>query len=177
MSELRQRLLGAGPQLTGRHAFAELSGELIASAAGLGVEQFAESFPSVVAYVDALQEQFLDEVRNRVIKVTTETVPGLLRMKLATESYLATCIEYRGLRGWFIEARLRPELSDSLRRRNQIYGVVIGSEFSHLGWPAPQAAARLYLAMINEAATLEQRAGQARTDVREVLWDFLDGGP
>ncbi len=178
MSDATAQLLAASQTLAERYTLAELSPARISAAAAVDVAHFDAAFDGVLAYVEALQQQFMTGLRDRIVKVTAGTDPGLLRVKLASEAYLAGCLEQRRLRGWLIEARTQPLLANGLRRQNQVYWMLVGSELSALGWRHPQAAARLFLAMINEASVVEHRAGQAVDSVREALWDFLDhGGP
>ncbi|HEY0973413.1 MAG TPA: hypothetical protein VGE57_02850 [Solimonas sp.] len=178
MSSIRDTLLAAGPQLTTRYTLAELSPARIGEGAGLDERAFTETFDSVLDYINGLQQRFMDGLRDRIFKLTLDAPPGLLRVKLASEAYLSGCLEQRALRSWLIEARAQPLVAAGLRKQNQVYWLIVGSELATKGWPHPQAAGRLYLAMINEASVVEHRAGQVVTSVREALWDFLErGGP
>lgn len=173
MTAPRERLLAAAPSLWSQFSFQELTEARIVSAAGVGTDEFQAAFGSIFGYVNVLQQQFMDELRNRILKVTTGTGSGMTRIQLACETYLSGCLDHRALRAWLIEARTLPEVAAGLRKQNQVYWVVLGSELKTLGWPQPQAAARLFLAMINEAATIEHRAGGPVPAARESLWDFL----
>jgi len=176
MSEAAHKLLAAGPKLAERYTLAELNITRICNAADVTSAQFKSAFGGVLAYVDALQVRFMNELRDRIVKVTAGSMPGLLRVKLASEAYLSGCLEQRVLRSWLIEARAQPLISTGLRKQNQIYSVLVSAELGACGWAHPQAAARLFLAMINEASVVEHRAGQPVASVRETLWDFLDTG-
>ncbi len=177
MNPERDRLLAAGPSLCEQYSFQELSEARICAAANVSAAAFQAAFGgSILTYVNALQQQFMDGLRDRILKVTTGTSTGMTRLQLACEAYLAGCLEARPLRAWLIEARALPEVAAGLRRQNQVYWAVMGLELKSLGWPHPEAAARLFLAMINEASVVEHRAGQPVAAVRDALWDFLQRG-
>ncbi|HUP91281.1 MAG TPA: hypothetical protein VM074_03465 [Solimonas sp.] len=174
----RDALIAAGHKLARRLPLAEADADLVCEKARLPRAAFDELFPDFTAFLVALQQQFMDGLRDRIVGVTNGVAPGLMRVKLATEVYLEACIAHLPLRGWLLEARRKHELSDSLQRQNQVYGLLISSDLQAAGWPDPQAAARIYVAMANEAALMEHRAGHAVAVVREALSHFLDhAGP
>lgn len=178
MSDAHTRLLAVGPRLAQRYTLAELSAARISAMAEVTESDFEAAFGGILPYVSALQQHFMDGLRDRIFRLTLDAPAGLTRVKLASEAYLSGCLEHRALRGWLIEARAQPLIAAGLRKQNQVYWMIVASELKPLGWRHPQAAGRLYLAMINEAAVVEHRAGQAVASVREALWDFLDrGGP
>lgn len=178
MNDPRQLLFDAGVRLARTIGLEELDIERLCAEAGVGREAFDAAFGDLTRYVTALQQSFMDRLRNRIVAVTSGVPAGLLRIQLATETYLSNCLAERSLRGWLIEARTRPDVLAGLRRQNQAYWIVIGTELQALGWPQPHAAGRMLLAMINEASIVEHRLGQPSEDVREVIWDFLQrGGP
>lgn len=171
-------LLAAGPHLAQHYTLGELTEARICADAAIEPEDFRAAFGTVLGYVAALQQQFMDGLRDRIVRISDGTPPGLLRIKLATETYLGACLEQQPLRGWLIEARAQPLVADGLRRQNQVYWLIMGTELGAQGWPHPQGAARLFLAMINEASVAEHRAGEPLLEIRTALWDYLDyGGP
>lgn len=176
MSSAAERLRSAGLRLCRHCRFQEIDEARLCAEAQASPSEFKAAFGDMLGYINALQQDFMDELRDRILKVTTGTASGIPRLQLASESYLAGCLQHRPLRAWLIEARNLPEVAANLRRQNQIYWIVMGAELKTLGWADPQAAARLFLAMLNEASVLEHRAGQALPAVREALWDFLRRG-
>ncbi len=173
-----ETLLAAGAHLAQHYTLAELTEARICADAAIAPEDFRAAFGSVLGYVAALQQQFMDGLRDRIVRISDGTPPGVMRIKLAAETYLSACLEQQPLRGWLIEARAHPQVAEGLRKQNQVYWMIMGTELGVRGWPHPQSAARLFLAMINEAAVAEHRAGEPLLEIRSALWDYLDhGGP
>src|SRR3546814_2957468 len=73
-----------------------------------------------------------------------------------------------------VAAREQPRVRRGLQQQNHSFTLVLGAELKGLGRHFPDAAARLYIAMLNEVANSEQRAQQRLPELREALWHFLD---
>jgi hypothetical protein len=172
----RTALLEAGRRLAMRHTLAELDPLLLCSEAKVGLDAFEREFASLGEFVAALQQDFMERLREKILAVTSGSAAGLMRLKLATESYLQGCLAERPLRAWLLDARLQADVLEGLRRQNQVYWMILGSEFKSLRWPHPRAAGRIYLAMANEAAQAEHRVGHPLASVRDTLWEFLERG-
>lgn len=176
MNPQRRALIDAGSQLAAELPLEALSVQRLCSQAGAEESDFEVHFSSLTGYLVALQQDFMDRLRAKIVGVTTGVPAGIRRTELAAETYLSACLAERALRAWLIEARARPDVLAGLRRQNHIYWVLIGIEFEALGWPYPRAAARLYLTMLNEASVLENRAGQASPPLRLTIRNFLRYG-
>ena len=145
----------------------------VAKAANTTVGALQAQFIDFAHLLTTVQQHFLDELRDEVIAVTVGVNPGLERVRLATRAYLDHCLRHRGLRNWFLQARREhPLLAEGLRRQNHSFALVISTEFHALGWPHPLAAARLYLAAIQEAARAEHAQGKPIPYIREAIWDI-----
>ena len=145
----------------------------IGKAARVPVERLRKEFIDLTHLLIAAQQYLLDDLRDRVIDDTSHLSPGLERVRSATRVYLDHSLEHRGLRGWLLQARReKQQLAEGLRRQNHSFALVISTEFHALGWPHPLAAARLYLAAIQEAARLEQAKGEPLPYIREAIWDI-----
>ncbi|TJY58810.1 hypothetical protein E4T66_14505 [Sinimarinibacterium sp. CAU 1509] len=153
----------------------QLTVDRLCAAANCRDSEFNREFGSLDAYLVELQRRFDRQIVDHVVAVTSGTRPGLMRIQLATETFLSACLEHRDLHGWLVQARHRPALQDRLRSRNRGYALIFGAEMSALGWPDPAAAARLYMSMVNEAAVVEHRAGRMQPALREALWRLLRG--
>lgn len=174
----REALIAAGYRLARRIPLDDADADLVCERARLTRATFDEHFADFDTYLVALQQSFMDGLRDRIVAVTHGVAPGLMRVKLATEVYLEGCLAQLPLRTWLVDARRRKAIAEALGRQNQVYWMLIGSDLGAAGWPGAAAAGRLYVAMANEAALLEQRAGAAVPAVRETLWHFLDhAGP
>ncbi|HEY1077480.1 MAG TPA: hypothetical protein VGE51_12380 [Fontimonas sp.] len=176
MTAQRQALIDAGSRLAAQMPLAALEIDRLCAQAAVEGAVFAAHFAGLTDYLVALQQDFMDRLRGKIVAVTTGVPAGIRRTELAAETYLSACLDERALRGWLIEARARPDVLAGLRRQNHIYWILIGIEFEALGWPYPRAAARLYLTMLNEASVIEHRAGQASAPVRLTIRNFLRHG-
>jgi AcrR family transcriptional regulator len=171
----RASLIAAAPALAAECRLVELTADAVCRKSGVDAEVFAASFGDVTGYLIAVQQGFMDRLRDRIVAVTAGVPPGLRRIQLATESYLSGCLKERTLRTWLLEARMRPTVLASLRRQNQTYTVILGAELDGLGWPDGVAAARLIMAMISAASIVEHRTG-VQPELRAALWHFLEHG-
>lgn len=170
----RDALLKAGLKLAEHVDYGEASAEGVAEAAGLPVAVLHTHFVDFSYYLIALQQQFLDELRDNIIKATSGQPPGYQRLQTATLTYLDGCLRHHGLRSWLMEARRElAGVADGLRRQNQSYALIISTEFRAQGWPHPLAGARLFLSVIQEASRAEHWAGRPLREMRNAIWDFL----
>jgi TetR/AcrR family transcriptional repressor of nem operon len=167
------RLFEVSMELADKIDYADASLERVARAAKIPVARLRAQYVDFTHYVIALQQQFLDQLRDEVIVATAQHPPGLERVRAATLVYLDHCLKHHGLRAWLVHARReQPLLAEGMRRQNHSFALVISTEFHVLKWPHPLAAARLYLAAIQEAARLEQNKGEPLPYVREAIWDI-----
>lgn len=142
----------------------------VARAARVPVAQLRQQFGDFGRLLVALQQRFLDELRDAVIAQTSVRPSGFERLHQAALIYLRHCLRYRGLRGWMLQARLAdPAMAEGLRRQNQAFTLVISTELSALGQPHPLPAARLFLAAVQEAGRLEHHHGAPLPHIREAL--------
>ncbi len=173
----RAAMVAAAPALAKVLTLDALRPADVCRQAGCDEAAFAQAFGDITGYMVAVQQGFMDRLRDRIVAVTAGAPRGLHRIELGTESYLSGCLAERDLREWLLAARMLPPVLSGLRRQNQTYYVIIGTELEGLGWPDGAAAARLYLAMISAASVVEHRLG-AQPALREALWHFLShGGP
>lgn len=160
-------------QAASKLSYREVTLSHIAKAAKVPAERLESEFIDLTHLLIALQQHILDELRDHVIEATSHLSPGLDRVRTATKVYLDHSLENRGVRIWLLQARREKQaLAEGLRRQNQSFALVISTEFHALGWPHPLAAARLYLAAIQEAARLEQIKGEPLDYIREAIWDI-----
>ena len=167
------KLFAGAMKMADEVTFADLTLERIARNAKVPVSRLRTQFVDLTHFLIALQQSFLDAMRDDVISMTANHPPGLERVRSATIVYLDCCLRVRGLRGWLLEARRdEPLIAEGLRRQNHSFALIISTEFHALGWPHPLAAARLFLAAIQEAARLEQIKGEPLPFIREAIWDI-----
>lgn len=168
-----QQLLRVGMDLADQVEYNKMSLALVAKTAKVPLARLKARFVDLTHYLIAVQQQFMDELRDEVITATALHPPGLERVRSATLVYLDHCLKHRGLRGWLMQARKEELLlADGLRRQNHSFALIISTEFHALHWPHPLAAARLYLAAIQEAARLEHNKAGPVPHIREAIWDI-----
>lgn len=172
--QLRSHLLAVAPRLAERVPYSALSVERVCAAGGVAPGAFRLAFDDLSAYVQALHAHFLEQMRQRLIKVTEGTAPGLRRIMLASETYLGYNLENAALRHWLLAAYGQPGVLHAIRQQTQIYGLLLAAEMRVAGRARADALARLYLAMLNEVAGIELRAGGRQNAYRDALWHFLD---
>lgn len=142
----------------------------VAVAAKLPVARLKAEFVDVKHLVIALQQHFINLLRDTLITGTLKQSAGLERVHGSTLAYLDHCLAHRLLRQWLLQARHHePKLAEDLRRQNQAFILVMSTEFHAMGWPHPQAAARLYLAAMQETARQEQMKGHTLPAIREAI--------
>ncbi|NKF24565.1 hypothetical protein [Solimonas marina] len=173
-ARLRQQLFDHAEALATQLRYEELSIARLCELGGVLPNVFCAEFPDVLSYLSALQQHFLGEIRSRVIKVTDGAPLGLLRIRLASESYLAYCHEHMHVRDWLVAARRHPQIERGLQQQNHSYALVLGSEFEAIGRTDTFSAAHLYVGMLNEVANREHRARAKQPALREALWHFLE---
>lgn len=169
----RERLLAAAPVLATRLDYDELSIAHLCSAAGVTRPEFKATFGELPAYFEALQRQFYESLRTRMLKTTAGTSPGLLRVQLASESYLGHCLENTAVLRWLRAARCHSAIRRSTQQLAFNYGLLLEGELRAAACPRAAAMARLYLAMLNEVANSERRHGARLPAHRQALWHFL----
>lgn len=172
--DARHKLFGNAPALAAQIRYEDLSISRLCELAQVPAHEFRAAFGDVSSYIEALQQEFLAEIRGRIIKVTDGTPSGLARVRMACESYLAYCLENAHVRDWLVAARELPNIQRGLLQQNHSFALVLGAEFNALGRRDPIAAARLFITMLNEIATGEQRIRQADPALRDALWHFME---
>lgn len=172
--DTRSTLLAAAASIAAQTPYDDLSISRICQLADVPVSAFKSEFGDIAAYIEAVQQEFLLNIRSRIINVTDGSARGILRIKLGSESYLAYCAENAGVRAWLVAARAHANILRGLQLQNHSFTLVLGAELRGMGRQQAEAAARLYIAMLNEVANSEQRAKQRLPDLREALWHFLD---
>lgn len=169
----KPKIFKAVIQTAAKASYGDATLDHIAKTAKVPATRLQAEFVDFTHLLIAVQQHILDELRDLVIEATSHLSPGLERVRCATKVYLDHSLQNRGLRGWLYHARReKPQLAEGLRRQNHSFALVISTEFHALAWPHPLAAARLYLAAIQEAARLEQIKGEPLPYVREAIWDI-----
>lgn len=173
-TEERQRLVAAAGALAAAGAPVTVTVGKICKAARCTPAAFARHFKTRTRYLLAVQQAFMDAVRDAIVESMGQEPEGYDRVRQASETYLDACLKDQPLRLWLLTARKgEPALADALRRQNDVYQLMLAGEFKKLGWAHPASAARLFLAMLMETGLMETLSGRPLPELRATLWDFL----
>jgi TetR/AcrR family transcriptional repressor of nem operon len=172
--QTRVALLDAGLAVAEQLGLSGLSVNRVVAEAGLGKGTFYVHFPDRDTYVIALHQTFTERILAAVRGNQSEAPPGLARLRVATETYLDTCLRAPGVRAFLFEARAEPGISDEIAISNDRFAELITADLDAMGWRHPNRAARLAVSMAAEQALLELRRGGQDTQGRQVLWRLLE---
>jgi len=173
-TDIKTRLLAAGPKLAEEFSLDQFTSERVCAAAGLKAQDFSATFPSMGHYVEALHQQFMDAILQRLISGPGVLKPSLERLNEATNLQLDICLEQRRLRALLMEARRRiPLVTEALHKRNLATSLMISIELKSLGCTQAPVIARLYCIMVLETADIEAAAGVTVPAARQALSGFL----
>jgi len=170
----RKQALRAAWRLAELFKLEQLTPEIIAESAGLGVEAFIAEFGSVAQFLDEAHTLYLDDILARIVREASQMPPSLDRILRASTAQLDYCLEQHAFRNLIADARRRvPLVAESLHKRNRGTSLMISIELKALGCKSPMVIARCYCQMVLEAAQIEADAGAVVAEARQALRDFL----
>jgi len=170
----RGRFLSVAPSLAERCKLDDLTPALIAAEAKLPERDFADEFGTIPDYVAELHRKFLNGLLARMVHDVGDLPPSIERIMKSSEAQLNACLEQRALRAWLAEARRKmPRIAEEIHQRNRGTSMMISIELATLRCKRPMIIARLYCAMMLEAAQMEADAGGPIPEMRQGLRDFL----
>jgi hypothetical protein len=170
----RGRFLSVAPALAEQLKLDQLTPAAICAAAKLREEEFFEEFGSVGDYVAELHRKFLNGLLARMVQEVGDLPPGIDRIMRSSATQLDACLEQRALRSWFAEARRKvPRVAEEIHQRNRGTAMMISIELTAMRCKRPMIIARLYCAMMLEAAQMEADAGGPIPELRQGLKDLL----
>lgn len=157
----RQRLLDVGCELAETVSLEQMSVNLLVDEAGVSKGTFFHHFGDRAAYLVELHRRFHDTLVTEISAVVSGLAPGLARLEAIATAYLDACLRMRGVKALLLQARSSRELADEVLKRNAATAEVLRADFAAMSWPEPAASARIWTAMLAEAALVEQeRAGE-----------------
>lgn len=171
----RELLLSAGLELAEQHGLPNISVDQIVRAAGVSKGTFYVHFPDRQTYLVTLHRQFHDHLRALVL-ADIEGMPfGAARLHRAALAYLEGCLAGKAVKALLLDARSERAITDEIQARNADFTQLAAADFIAMGWPHPESAARLYVALCAEAALIELEVGRRDEAVRESLRRYLAG--
>ena len=142
-----ESLLRAGLDIAEEASLGAMSVDKVVARAGVAKGTFYVHFADRASYLLALHRQFHDELEARVIEALRGATSARERLVRGVEAYLDGCLNGRAVKALLLEARTEPLVAAEVARRNARFSALAATSFGALQWPAPAAAARLFVAM------------------------------
>ncbi len=168
----RQVLLDAGLELAITVSLTRLTVDAIVQKAGVAKGTFYVHFADRAAFLVALHAQFHEQLRDAVLRATEGLAPGGWRLRKGTQAYLDGCLHERAVKAFLLEARCEAHINVEVQRRNAEFAALAEPNFTALGWPDANTAARLFVTLVAEAALVELETGYNEA-MRQTLWHFV----
>jgi len=169
----RQGLLDAGLRLAETTGLEGLSVNLLVENAGVSKGTFFHHFGDRTTYLVELHREFHDKLVARVQESVAGLELGRERLSAVAQAYLDACLRYRGVKALLLEARGSTVIVDEVARRNADTARLLEDDFRAMGWTSPLQSARLWIAMIAEAALVELEHGRKHAQTRDALAQFI----
>ena len=165
----RGDLLDAGLRLADEVGVRGLSVNAIVAEASRSKGAFFHHFQDRDSYLVALHRRLHDAMWSRMRELAGDMAPGAERLRVVAEVYLDTFLAHRGARAVLLEARTEPAIRDEIADRNTRGAELLAEDFAALGWTAPAAPARLWIAAMAEAGIVEFERGRRDPAARRAL--------
>lgn len=171
----REKLLAAGEQLAAERSLGELRIEAITARTGVAKGTFYVHFRTRADYLVALHRRFHDRLAAGIDSALARQPPGRARLLAGSFAYLDGCLAEAALKALLLGARVEPDIQQEVAKQNARFSRLAAQDLAALQVPAAAEAARLWVAMVAEAALAEGEAGATLPALRTTLAAFLDG--
>lgn len=165
----RRALLDAGEQVVSRTGLAGLSVAAVAERAGVAKGTFYVHFEDRDAFLDALHQRFYARVSEAVGEAVAGLEPGRELLLAATDAYLDVCLANQAVKALVFEGRAQASLTTTMREREEMFAHLAEPSLRAMGVSPAPVAARLFVAMISEAALIELEAGRKVPGARRTV--------
>jgi TetR/AcrR family transcriptional regulator, transcriptional repressor for nem operon len=172
----RESLIDAGLRLAERTSLAGLSINLLVAEAGVSKGTFFHHFGDRASYLLALHREFHERLLSEIVDATRDLAPGRERLLASARTYLDACLRDRGVRALLLEARAEPVIAGEVQQRNRSNAMLLEDDFRSIGFSHPLDSARLWVALVAEAALVELAAGERTDAIRAALEQYLPTG-
>jgi len=173
---MRAALLDAGLRVAERTGLGWLTLDQVVAEAKVAKGSLLHHFGDRAGYLLALHRRFHDRLLEDIRQASDGLPPGRARLLRDALAYLDACLSHRGVRALLLEARAEPQIAAEVLARNAQIARRVEPDVRALGWSDPAESARLWVAMVAEAALVEFAAGGRRAAMRRALEHFLDAG-
>jgi len=168
----RLALLDAALRLAAEQGLGPVSVNDIVAEAGVAKGTFYVHFVDRSALVIAIHQRFYDDLEATMATAVDDMVPGPERVMAGALAYLDACLEAIAVKAVLIEARTDPAVAIEMARRTERLASLAEPDFDPGRFACPATAARLFMAVVSEAALIELERGGPQADVRTSLRDF-----
>jgi AcrR family transcriptional regulator len=168
----RALLLDAALSLAESGGLPRMSVDEVVRAAGVSKGTFYVHFTDRRAFLTALHRRFYEQLSAVVAISVHGRGPGLERLGLGTQAYLSCCLEARGVRAMLLDVRSDPAISSEIRSNVARFTTLVAEDLAEAGMQGGPAAARLYVAMVAEAALAELELARPNAEIRAALACF-----
>jgi AcrR family transcriptional regulator len=173
----RSSLLDAGLTLAESGSLGATSVDDVVRAAGVSKGTFYVHFKDRTSYLVALHRRFYAEL-GAAVRAATEDLPlGGQRLSLGAEAYLDSCLRSRGVKAMLLDVRGEPAIAAEVAKNIDAFVRVAAEDFAAIDTPNAAAAARLFVAMVQEVALAEMARGRPETVLRQALWHLARATP
>jgi TetR/AcrR family transcriptional repressor of nem operon len=169
----RVALMDAAASLVEEHGLANVSVNDIVRTAGVAKGTFYVHFADRSSLLVAVHRRFHTHVTGVIADATTGLAPGVDRLTTAASAYLDACLGLVGVKAMLLEARTDLAVSADAAARERQLAEQAAKNFDVIGEPHPLAAARLYIALVAQAAVVELEHGRRDPSIRDQLTRWL----
>jgi len=171
---LSDQFLQAGFRLSATTDFAQLSDRAVAQAAEASVADFRSIFGDLEAYIHVLQLRLSGELGQALQAALKRPGPRQQRLQAAASAFLDLRLARRGAHAWIAAlARRSAPLHASRRKHRRQHARMLESAFGEIPAKSAEAAARLLLAAMHQAAGVEAVQGAASAPARTAIHGFI----
>ena len=168
----RVALLDAALRLAEDQGLGPVSVNDIVAEAGVAKGTFYVHFVDRSALVIAIHQRFYDDLEATMAVAMDGMVPGPERVVTGALAYLDACLQAIAVKAVLIEARTDPAVAIEMARRTERLASLAEADFDPSRFASPATAARLFMAVVSEAALIELERGGRQSAVRASLRDF-----
>lgn len=169
----REALLDAAVRLAEQNGLLATSIDEIVREAGVAKGTFYVHFADRGSFLVAIHRRFHDDLNAAISAAAARLPPGRARLLAAVDAYLDACLAASGVKAVLLEARTDPAVAVEIGRRNDATAQGAVEDFRALGATSPADSARLFVALVAEAALVELEAGRRQPRIRTALREYL----
>jgi TetR/AcrR family transcriptional regulator, transcriptional repressor for nem operon len=171
----REGLLDAGELVADGHGLSGLSVAAVVERAGVAKGTFYLYFADRAAFLDALHQRFYSRVSEAVSGAVEGLEPGRELLLRAIEAYLDVCLANHAVKALVFDSRAQGSLTTTMREREEMFAQLAQPSLAAMGIAPASIAARLFVAMISEAALIELEAGCKVSAARRTIRNLVEG--